>query len=1013
MASKHSKNSLSILHLEDDASFARKVKQKLIEEGFDINIELVKTCKEYFEQLQHPAYHMIFLDDHVTDGNGLQALEVIKEKQIPVPVVMFSDILDEVAIVNSLRRGAVDYVLKTNLERLPEVVQLIVSQIKKHKTVLNFEKFFTTSTDLLCSCDKQGRFINLNQAWSKVLGYPMEALMGKSFLDFIYPDDRKTAQSCFKALFGADKSGGEFTGCFVTQGGDMRWLQWRTTAQNDEVIYAIARDITEIKQNEIKLFREQESLKQQIEEYKSEVTQKSIVANQIHDSVITTDLKGIITSWNNGSERVFGYSAQEAVGQQIALVYPEKDYKIIQYQASNILLEQGSQELDIQMRRKSGEVFDARLTLAVTRDYSGEVNGMVGYAVDMGPVATVVQNAGVNDQRLEFAIDNSPVVLFACGTQDSYRLRYVSPNVEVLFGFPVGRCTEEDNFLINHCHPDDKDQLQNALNKVLDTKVFSHAYRFKKADGEYCWLHNELKLLKNGETNATEIVGMLIDVENLHHVQQQLQQLEQAARQNEQQLAQAQQQSQHWEQQLQQLELAAQQKDQQLEQAQQQSQHWEQQLQQAEQRLIKLEKELQAAAQQLDAVRQQHENANRDASMNTGAELNAALEKAEKAVHAKSEFLAGISHELRVTLNAVLGFTQILALDETLNENNKQHLNEISGAGSHLLNIVNRLADVVNLEMGNARLVKENFDIWQLLEDCMLQLNSNEQGRGVTLKRRQAEAEADNQICGDRQRLQQVLSYVISNAVANAPDQGTVEIVVEKLHAAVRIAIKNSVSGGNNGVQPPLAGAVDLHRGRSNGLNKSRIELLITQALLELMGGGMHYEFDPEKVIAIIIPQTPDVSTQLANSADDKTLSSRESAEEKTILYLEDNAAGIRLVETLLKQRPGCRLVATRNPAQCEELAQRHKPCLILLDINLPEADGYGLLAQWRQDAMMKEIPVVVVTTDTLPEDIDRAMNAGAVEYLAKPIEINRFLAVVDTFLAPQTPNMLKKHKTN
>jgi CheY-like chemotaxis protein len=261
--------------------------------------------------------------------------------------------------------------------------------------------------------------------------------------------------------------------------------------------------------------------------------------------------------------------------------------------------------------------------------------------------------------------------------------------------------------------------------------------------------------------------------------------------------------------------------------------------------------------------------------------------------------------------------------------------------------------------------------------------------------------------------LQQVLSYVLSNAVKNAPDASKVEVVAEKLQCAVRIAIKNPAPGGDNGAQLPLAGAIDLRHVRPNGFNKSPIELLITRALLELMGGGMRYEFDPEKVIAIILPLVHDVSTQPANSADDKSLSNGESAEEKTILYLEDNAAGIRLVETLLKQRSGCRLVATRNPAQCEELARRHNPCLILLDVNLPDADGYDLLEQWRQDAVMKEFPVVVVATDTLPEDVGRAMNAGAVEFLAKPLEINRFLAVVDTFLAKPAPGALKQFSAN
>ncbi|KPJ91183.1 MAG: hypothetical protein AMJ55_12295 [Gammaproteobacteria bacterium SG8_15] len=289
MASQQTTQPLSVLHLEDDVSLARKINQKLIDDGFDISIELVRTYKDFLAQIEQQSFQIIFLDDHVPDGNGLQAMKVIQQRQLPVSVVMFSDILDEVAIVDCMRLGAADYVLKTNLERLPEVVRHIVSENQKQNAIIDFQKFFETSADLLCACDKHGHFISLNQAWSDVLGFPVEELRGKSFLDLIFPDDRAATHARYQSLF------------------NMRWLQWSTALQTGEVIYAIARDITELKQNEIKLSSENESLIQQIEQYKVEVTQKSIVADQIHDSVITTDLKGIITSWNHGSEKVFGY----------------------------------------------------------------------------------------------------------------------------------------------------------------------------------------------------------------------------------------------------------------------------------------------------------------------------------------------------------------------------------------------------------------------------------------------------------------------------------------------------------------------------------------------------------------------------------------------------------------------------------------------------------------------------------------------------------------------------------
>ncbi|KPJ91184.1 MAG: hypothetical protein AMJ55_12300, partial [Gammaproteobacteria bacterium SG8_15] len=180
------------------------------------------------------------------------------------------------------------------------------------------------------------------------------------------------------------------------------------------------------------------------------------------------------------------------------------------------------------MRRKSGEVFDARLSLGVTRDHSGEVNGMVGYAVDLGPVNAAGQDANITEKRLESIIEASPVVTYACDWQAG-----------------------QANFLLDQCHPDDREQLQKALDNLPDTKSFSHAYRFKKADGEYCWVHNELRLLKNSTAEPLEVIGMLIDVEQLHHVQQQMQDFQQVLQEKEQQFKDAQKQAQQWEQHLQ------------------------------------------------------------------------------------------------------------------------------------------------------------------------------------------------------------------------------------------------------------------------------------------------------------------------------------------------------------------------------------------------------------------------------------------------------------------------------
>jgi len=1122
MAANQSSSPLSILHLEDDASFARKVNQKLIEDGFNISIELVRTYKDFLEQINQRSYQFIFLDDRVSDGTGLQALEVIAQQQLPVSVVMFSEFLDEVAIVEYMKHGATDYVLKSNLKRLPEVMRNIIDENQKKNNTIDFPKFFETSTDLLCSCDKQGRLIELNNAWANILGYEIDELKNKALLELIYPDDRQTVLSQYQAMFDTSKSQNEFTACFVARNGDMRWLQWHATRQNGDVLYVIARDITELKQNEIKLNRENESLNRQIEQYKVEVTQKSIVADQIHDSVITTDLKGIITSWNHGSERVFGYSAGQAVGQHIALVYPEKDYKLIQEQAANILLEQGTQDFEIQMRRESGEVFDARLSLGVTRDHSGEVNGMVGYAVDMGPVNVPEPNIIPGNQHLESVIETSPVVTYACDWQGTYRLHHVSPNIEVLYGYSLENCVENENFLLEHCHPDDREQLHKALDNLAETETYSHAYRVEKANGEYCWVHNELKLLKNDASEPEEIVGLLIDVDQLHYgqqqapdhrellqekeqqlgeVNQQVQQLEQkllnaeqqlnqihqgqqdkqdqqqSLQKLEQQLSEVQQQAQRWEQQFMELQQQAQHQEQQWgnqlrerqqkaehleqklldaeqrlqqaqqgehqqqdyqqllndkdrqldeaqekarqwevqlresqQQAQQREQHQEQQLQNAEQQLNQMKTELQTAMQSLEQFRNQ-EPPGADTSADT--ERHTTVESVEKNAQMRSEFLSGISHELRVTLNAILGFAQIMALDEALTDNNRQYLGEINDAGTRLLDIVNRVLDVVNLENATICLTQESVSVQQLMEECLENLSSLVNRQGVQIVMSHENIAPDYEIHGDKQRLMQVITYVLASAVKNAAADSKVAINLKRQGGDLRITVKNESTPGNSEVPTALPSSDNSPHGEKRSVNNARLDLLITQALLELMGGTLRYEFNPDKVIAITLPESNSASIEEQHSTASEEAEENAGRKEEVILYVEDDAASIRLVETLLKQRPECKVIATRGSAQCTELMERYHPCMVLLNINLSDTDAYRLLEQWQRHSVLQDIPVTVVTTDMLPAEVAKLRDSGVLEVLPKPIEINRLLQVVDTVIAEPPVQALKQIQSN
>ncbi|WP_455376021.1 PAS domain S-box protein [Kaarinaea lacus] len=384
------KNPLKILHLDSDAAFAKEVIQLLSAEGIKTEVEEINSRKKLIDKLQKNSYDLIFLADNAQDSSGIDGLKAVKKLKVYTPVLIFSDILDEESIVNYINAGASDYLLKTSLNRLVPVVRRIISNTRNAK-IVDYQNFFETSPDLLCTCDREGHFMGINQAWGNTFGFTDAELIDKPFIQFVHPDDQKSAAAQFQKLFEEKTKISELVCRIQTLAGDSRWLHWKMKIQDNGSINAIVRDITESKLREIQITQAHHNLQKLVELYKADIVKKTLVADQIRDSVVVTDLKGNIVSWNKGSEKVFGYSPEEAVGQHIALIYPEKDYKYIQEEATNVLLEQGEKEFELRMRRKSGEVFEARLTLEVTRDSKGKVNGMLGYAIDMGPVRSGVE----------------------------------------------------------------------------------------------------------------------------------------------------------------------------------------------------------------------------------------------------------------------------------------------------------------------------------------------------------------------------------------------------------------------------------------------------------------------------------------------------------------------------------------------------------------------------------------------------------------------------------------------
>ena len=381
--------------------------------------------------------------------------------------------------------------------------------------------------------------------------------------------------------------------------------------------------------------------------------------------------------------------------------------------------------------------------------------------------------------------------------------------------------------------------------------------------------------------------------------------------------------------------------------------------------------------------------------------LIAAREAADRANHAKSEFLSSMSHELRTPMNAILGFAQLLEIDAGLNTEQQDEIQEILKAGHHLLELINEVLDLARIEAGRIDLSIEPVLCSELLHACLSLVRPLAEQRGIGIT---TVDDCDGVwLRADRVRLKQVLLNLLSNAIKYNQPQGKVSLSVTTSDTGrVRIHVRDTGPG------IPPSKITDLFQpfnrlgAETTDVEGSGIGLVISRRLIEMMGGRIGVESIYGKGSDFWLElQRDDVYTAPAGKpvyGDDVTTVLPKAAL-RTLLYIEDNPANLKLVSQILARRPHLRLLTAHTPALGLDLAAVHHPELILLDIGMPDMDGYEVLALLRAQDWARDLPIVAITANAMPSDIRRGQEAGFTEYLTKPLDVARFLAVIDRAL--------------
>lgn len=376
--------------------------------------------------------------------------------------------------------------------------------------------------------------------------------------------------------------------------------------------------------------------------------------------------------------------------------------------------------------------------------------------------------------------------------------------------------------------------------------------------------------------------------------------------------------------------------------------------------------------------------------------------EAERANAAKSEFLSRMSHELRTPLNAVLGFAQLLELED-LEDDALDSLKQIRRAGAHLLDLVNEVLDIARIEAGRITLSVEPIEIDQVIVDCASLVAPIAASRQVTVAVDRA-GTAGRVVRADLQRTKQVLINLLTNACNYNHPGGRVDVSAADEGGRLVIDVADTGLGIPAGRMAEVF--VPFERlGREGGpVEGTGLGLALSRRLAEAMGGtltatstqGEGSTFSLSLPLATLQPSLPVGGAGEDGAALDRRVADRTG----TVLYIEDNRSNLTLVRHLLKRRPGVMLLHSVQGSVGIQLARAHHPDLVLLDLDLPDLDGQDVMAALRADPATADIPVVVVSADATPHRIRALRDAGALDYLTKPFDIGRLLDAVDQVLS-------------
>jgi PAS domain S-box-containing protein len=756
------------------------------------------------------------------------------------------------------------------------------------------------SIDGVALINTQGTILYSSPSTTRILGYTVKELTGRTIFDIIHPEDHDLVRSRLIGLL--FRPGGHASAEFRARHkeGQLVWVEGSgVNLLSEPNVHAILCNFRNIGERHLVVAE-----RKQAEEMRR---RWATTVESSDDAIFLTTLDGIIQSWNPGAEKIFGYAAEEIIGRPVSLIYSTDRPGETQQVRDRLVRGEHLTHYETAGARKDGTHIHVSLTISPIKDAAGKIIAASATARDITERRQAEDALRKSEERFRLVARaaNDAVWDWDLLTDQVWH----GEGYQTLFGYPGNVVLPGMEWWKDNIHPEDRERVTTGIRAVIDRggQFWSDEYRFRRADGTTAYVFDRGYVLRDAGGQPLRMIGAINDMTERKRAEEAL---------------------------------------------------WK-------------------------------------------------AREADQANQAKSEFLSRMSHELRTPLNAILGFAQLLEID-SLNPEQEESVGHILKAGRHLLELINEVLDISRIEAGRLSISLEPVPLRGLVQETLDLITPLAAKASVRLDAEAADI-PDRTILADRQRMKQVLLNLLSNAVKYNHPGGTVSFSYgETPEGRLRISVRDTGPGIPPERMERLFIPFERLGAEQTGVEGTGLGLTLSKRLVELMEGTLGVESTVGQGstfwVEMALAESPvarlekDLKTVLAPTA------SPASKETRTVLYVEDNLSNLELLQRLLAHRPGIRFLPAMQGRLGLDLAREHRPDLILLDLHLPDVQGDEVLRRLREDPKTRRIPVVIISADAMPVQINRLMAAGARAYLTKPLDIKKFLDLFYEILSEPRP---------